>query len=269
MTDEIAQRNRLTLEELTGFLELSLECAERACTNGLRFDFYEPRHRYAMLLLWAILDHARDVLALGRGARHGAVPLITRSALDAYADIANLGDDPDYWQHLAAADLSKWKPLLERASAGKNPVLKALSEDELLPVGRRHNAQELKALQAKGVEKLDIQERFRRAGLTNEYEATYAILSAEAHNNVSSLQSRYIDWDENRAWLVGAGQQSSHRHHYEEACTLTMGEIVIQSIEKVLELLGHGIAVMGPARLQLEQIWKRAQAEDTMSCRAG
>lgn len=257
-------QTRLSLEELTNLLGLSLECAERACANGLRFDFYEPRHRYAVLLFRAVLDHASDIVALNKATRFGAVAIITRSALDAYADIANLGDHANYWEHLAAADASSWKPLLERASQGKNAVLRALSEAEVLPVGRRQNAQELKALQAKGVEKLDIAERFRRAGLTNEYQATYAILSAEAHNNVSGLQSRYIEWDEGSAWIVDVGQESRHRHYYETACTLTMGEIVIQSAEKVLKLLGHGIAVMGPARLQLEQIWARAQAEETM-----
>jgi hypothetical protein len=265
MTNETSPEKRLTLEELNGFLELSLGCAEQAYANGLRFDFYEPRHRYAVLLLRVVLDHARDVVALNKAARCGGVALITRSALDAYADIANLGDHANYWEHLVAADASSWKPLLERASQGKNPVLKALSEDEVFPMGRHHYAQELKALQAKGVKKLDIQDRFRRAGLTNEYEATYAILSAEAHNNVSGLQSRYIDWDENSAWIIDIGEESRHRHHYETACTLTMSEIVIQSTEKVLQLLGHGTAVMSPARSQLDQIWSRAQAVESHS----
>ena len=165
---------RLTLGELTSFLELSLECAERACTNGLRFDFYEPRHRYSVLLLWAVLDYARDVVALGRAARYVAISIVTRSALDAYTDVANLGDHPDYWQHLVAADASKWKQLLERASRGGNPLLRALGEDELLPVGRRTKAQELRVLQAKGIDKLDIDARFKRAQLTNEYESMYA-----------------------------------------------------------------------------------------------
>ncbi len=262
MTNKNAPTKRLTLEELSGFLELSLECAERACTNGLRFDFYEPRHRYSILLLWAVLEHARDIVALNSAARYSAISLITRSALDAYTDIANLGDHADYWQHLAAADASKWKQLLERASHGKNPVLRAFSQDELLPIGRRHTAQELKALEAKGINKLGIDERFRRAGLTHEYESMYAILSAEVHNNVSSLQSRYVDWDEARVWVVAPGEISRHSHQYEDACTLTMSEIVIQSTEKVLTLLGHGTAVMAPARLQLERIWKRAQAEE-------
>ena len=140
--------------------------------------------------------------------------------------------------------------------------MKPLSEDELLPVGRRQNAQELKVLQARGVDKLDIEERFRRAGLANEYESMYAMLSAEAHNNVSGLQSRYVDWDESRAWIVDVGEESRHRHRYEKACALTMSEIVIQAMEKVLTLFGHGTAVMAPARSQLEQIWKRAQAEE-------
>jgi hypothetical protein len=267
MTNDSAQPEPLTMEELSSFLELSLECAERACANGLRFDFYDPRHRYSILILRAVLDYARGIVALNRAARYSGVAPITRSALDAYTDIANLGDHPDYWQHLAAADASSWKQLLERASHGKNPVLRAFSRDELFPIGRRHTAQELKALEARGIDKLGISERFQQAGLTHEYESVYAILSAEMHNNVSSLQSRYIDWDESRAWVVAPGETSRHSHHYEDACTLTMSEIVIQSTEKVLTLLRHGTAVMSPARSQLEQIWKRAQTEESSGAR--
>ena len=263
MADNNAADEPITLPELTALLELSLDCAVRACTNGFRFDFDEPRYRYSILLLWTVLDYARDVMALSLAARYGAISIITRSALDAYADIANLGDHPDYWRHLVAADASKWKQLLERASSGKNPVLNDLSADELLPIGRQKYAQELKALQAKGVKKLDIDERFKRAGLTNEYESLYAILSAEAHNNVSGLQSRYIDWDETSAWIISYGDASSRSHHYQEPCTLTMSEIVIQSTEKVLALLGHGTAVMSAARSQMEDIWKRVQANET------
>ena len=92
----------------------------------------------------------------------------------------------------------------------------------------------------------------------------YSLLSSEVHNNISGLQSRYIDWDEKSAWLVPTGETSRHSHHYEDACTLTMSEIVIQSTEKVLRLLGHGTAVMSPARSQLECIWKRARAEEAI-----
>jgi hypothetical protein len=251
----------VTLKELIEFLKLSIRCAVRAC-DGLRYDFYTPTDRYAVLLLYATLDHGRSVIALAEAGTYTAIPIVTRTALDAYADIANLCDHPRYWENLKAADASKWKPLLERASQGDNPVLKAFSEDELLPIGRRHNSQELKELRARGVESLGIETRFERAGLTNEYESMYAILSAEAHNNVSNLQSRYIDWNDERAWITKQGEVSAHQHHYERPCTLTMSEIVIRSAEKVLRLCGHGAAVLCEANTELERISAIALAED-------
>jgi hypothetical protein len=254
----------VNLNELTALLELSLECAARAYSNGLRFDYRDLRERYSVLLLWAVLDYAHDIIALIRARRYGAISLITRSALDAYADIANLGDHHDYWEHLAVADASKWKQLHEAAGGG-NPMLKDLRESELFPVARRKNAKELKALKKKGVRMLEIGERFELAGLTNEHESGYAILSSEVHNNVSHLQSRYIDSDETGSWLIAPGRTSSHSQRYEDAGTLHMSEIVILSTEKVLRLLGHGTAVMRPASSQLERIWRRVQAQDAKS----
>jgi hypothetical protein len=140
-------------------------------------------------------------------------------------------------------------------------VLKGFSQDVLLPVGRRKYASELKALRAKGVQTLEIAERFERAGLTHEYESVYSILSDEAHNNLSVLQSRYVDWDENGAWIVRQGEISKHAHHYELPCTLTMSEIVLRSTEKLLRLFGHGVAVVSQPLRELELIWARAQAE--------
>ena len=251
----------LTLDELIGFLELCVRSAVTACP-ALRYDPHEPRDRFAVLLLFAVLDQARAVLTLARAGAVTAIPIIARSALDAYIDIVNLVDHPRYWENLIAVDAEKWKGLLERTSQGGNPMLKGLSHDMLLPAGRRKYARELKALRAKGVQSLGIAERFDRAGLTHEYESVYSILSDEVHNNVSVLQSRYIDWDENEAWIVRQGEVSTHAHNYELPCTLTVGEIVLRSTEKLLRLFGHGIAVVSQPLRDLEVIWARAQAED-------
>jgi hypothetical protein len=252
----------ITLTELVEFLKLSIDCAVRACA-GLRYDFYAQRDRYAVLLLYAVIDDARAVVALAKAGTHSVIPIVTRSALDAYADIANLCDHADYWKYLEEADASKWKKLLEHASRGDNPALKNLSEDNVFPIGRRQYSQDLKTLRAQGVGSLGIETRFERAGLTNEYESIYGLLSAEVHNNISTLQSRYLDWDDDRAWITAHGESSDHQHHYEPPCTLTMSEIVIRSTEKVLRLFGHGIAVLSAANSELERIWKLAQVEDT------
>ncbi len=154
----------LTLDELLAFLRQTIQAGESICP-GLRYDFYAQRDRYSALLYYAILDHARSIAALADAKTYSAIPIVTRSALDAYADIANLADHVKYWEHMEEADASKWKPLLERASRGGNPALRGLAESDLLPQGRRQFSKDLKELRARGVSTLGAEERFQRAGL--------------------------------------------------------------------------------------------------------
>jgi len=63
------------------------------------------------------------------------------------------------------------------------------------------------------------------------------------------------------------GETSSHSHEYEMPCTLATGEIVLRSTEKVLRLFRHGVAVLAPGFKELDQLWQRAQAEETQDTR--
>jgi hypothetical protein len=256
----------VSLEGLLDFLNLSIDSSVRAC-GAFRCDVSDPRDRYAILLLYALTDHARTVLGLARAGLFTGIGPITRSAIDAYADLCNVCDYPRYFKHLDAASTFHWKKILERASAGRIAALRALTESELLQVGRKKFAEELRELEAQGVRPLAIDERFERAKLTVEHQSLYAILSAEAHNNITELRSRYIDGDEEEAWLVRPGQFSRHDHNYGRPCTLTMGEMVVKGTEKVLRLFGHGVAVISNAGRELERIAGLAQAEEEREAR--
>ncbi len=262
MDDQGSAVPQITVEELVAFLDLTIDCAIKAC-SALRYNFYDPRDRFSVLLVYAVIDDARAVLALVRAGALAGTPIVTRSALDAYADIANLSDHPEYWQSLQVADAEKWKKLLERASQGENPVLKQITLSASLPIGRKQNARELDQLRLEGGKSLGIGERFKKAGLTDEYESVYAILSSEAHNNVSYLQSRYIDYDDQSAWITTPVETSRHAQRDGRSTLLTMGEIVLRSAEKVLRLFGHGIAVLSTAERELQRIWQFAHAEES------
>jgi hypothetical protein len=253
---------RVTLAELLAFVELTIQRFSEVRTRGLRCDLDNPRHRYSVLLLYAVLDYARSVTALANAGAFAGIPVIARSALDAYVDICNLCDHADYWRTLEAVDAAKWKALLERASAGGYPALEGLRKDALFPVARRKYAKELKQLRAEGIKTLEIYERFDKAGLKNEHGSIYAILSDATHNNLSGLRSRYMDYDDTEAWLVESGEVSRHSHHYELPSTLTTGEIVLNSIEKVLRQFGHGVAALGPAFRKLDRLWERLRTEE-------
>lgn len=154
------------------------------------------------------------------------------------------------------------KKLWEAASPGKIAALKALSESELLPAGRRKNAEDLRALAAQNVKSLEMEERFELAELTDAYRSLYAILSAEVHNNISGLEVRYMDREGEEGVLVRPGAFARRDPNYGRPCTLTMGEMVVKSTEEVLRMFGHGVAVISSAGRELERIATLAQAED-------
>jgi hypothetical protein len=114
----------------------------------------------------------------------------------------------------------------------------------------------------RGFSKLDIKERFERAGLTDEYDSVYQMLSAEAHNNISHLRSRYFCLIDDRIVLRKTVKGMLPGHRYEHACTLSISEIVIRSTEKLLRRCGHGVAVLSDANRKLERKQQLARAQD-------
>ncbi len=236
----------VSLPELVELLRLCISRVEVAVPE-MRASFYNPTDRYAVALLLAVTDYARCNVALAGAKSFSAIPGVTRSALDAYADIANLCDHSAYWKHLEAADSSSWNLVLQAASRGDNPFLKGVSESEYLLDGRAYYGKRQRSLESVGVKKLQIKERFQKAGLRHEYESAYSLLSAEAHNNVSSLVSRYFDISDDAIEIRKSDRGNLRSHHYELPCTLMMSEILLRSTEKVLQHCGHGIAVLSEA----------------------
>jgi Family of unknown function (DUF5677) len=251
------------LPELLGLLRLCIRSVEAAIPH-IRFDAYDPTDRYLMAMLLAVKDYAIGVIALGEANTTAALPGTVRSALDAYVDIANLCDHSDYWQHLEAADANSWSKLLQAASRAKNPLLKALSESESLAVGRSRYADRLRELASRGITKLEIGDRFKKAGLENEWESAYSVMSAEAHNNVSHLLTRYFDFGSDELVLLDAGMRGSAAPRFDLSNTLLMSDILLHSTEKVLRHCGHGVAVLAGARSQFEPLAERIMKADDL-----
>jgi uncharacterized protein DUF5677 len=249
------------LPELLGVLQLCVNSVEAAIPQ-IRFDITDPTERYLIVMLLAVKDYARGVIALADAKTAVAMPGTVRSALDAYVDIANLCDHVEYWKHLEAADANSWSQLLQAASRPDNPFLKAIRESESLPTGRSHYAKRLKKLSALGISKLDIGERFKLAGLKHEYESAYSLMSAEAHNNVSHLLNRYFDLNGPEIALRHADKETLDSPQFDLSNTLLMSDILLHSTEKVLRHCGHGVAVLAPARRQFEPLANRVLKAD-------
>lgn len=104
-----------------------------------------------------------------------------------------------------------------------------MSESELLVPGPRHYSGTKRALETDGIRKMDNKERFAKAGLRNDLESFYALLSADVHNNVSDVVNRFFDIQDDRIVLREQTREHTPTPHFELPCTLTMAEIVLRA----------------------------------------
>jgi hypothetical protein len=241
----------VTTSELLDLLATSIRCAERVREN-LRFDFYNSQQKVCIGLFQAVIEYAKAVHEIVLRRLFYAPTALHRAALEAYVDIVNASEDRGYCEHLEAADSLSWKRLLERASAESNPLLKEIAEAEFFETARRMHSERVRQLEKKGVKKLEPAERFQLAGMTDEYEAAYAMLSAEAHNNVSFITNHYFDVRAEPPMLRIPGSRPTSGAPV--AVTLNMAEIALSSTDRVLCLCGHGTAVLASTRRELERI---------------
>lgn len=246
--------SRISLNELKAFIDVCIRCAEVAIAN-LRFDPRDPVHQLLIGLLYATVDYAGSVSALIAAQSYKGIPALARSAMYAYVDVVNLCGRSGYREQLELLDDFQWKKILERASAGDNPYLASLSHSDLLVPGRKLHARQLKEAQERQVKKLEIDDRFRLAGLHHEYESAYSLLSADAHNAPSSVRM-YFDstYDPPR---LRPRRREAENGVFVRSGSMMVAETVLQATEKVLGSLQHGMAVMGEARREFERLCDR------------
>jgi hypothetical protein len=230
----------------------------------LRFDPWNATHSLLVGLVCAVLDYAHSTSALIVACSYRGIPALARSTLYAYVDIINLCERPGYCEQLDYLDDLHWKSLSERASAGNNPYLTPLLRSEVFLHGRRLNAASVKAAEKKQVTRLEIGARFELAGLTDEYESGYKLLSAEAHNSPSNARMYFdflVDPPRLRAW----DHDDEGPRLFTLSGSMMVLETVIKATEKVLEYLGHGVAVMADARREFERLLDRVGVDSPSS----
>jgi hypothetical protein len=241
------------LELITPLLRLAVSRASQAAEH-LRFSFGVETELACAVLLLATIDHGRSVLALLAAKAYPGIPVIGRSAVEAYIDICNLCSKPGHWRHLDADGVARFTEYDRLASSGENPILAPLTQMPEIDELRRYYARRRQALGKQKIKKLRIIDKFERAKMMAAYNSYYGMMSSETHNGLENLKSRYVDMDDERLRLRRPGEQGGHR--YEAPVSLTVSEIIVRGTEKVLVHFGHGTAVMAEASMELERITK-------------
>jgi hypothetical protein len=208
----------------------------------------EPSNVYALMLYFTLIECARSILVLRQHSLIAGVSGIARCALDAFVDLKNLLRFPTYWRNLEAADAAAWKKILETASVPTNQFLSAISNDPRLPWFRKEIKKRLAAAATNNAPTLDAETRFEKASLTAEYKALWRFLSADHHNNISSLRFRHTQRrggkEELKLYSGGGG--------YSGSVALTLSEMIMFASEYLHDEFGTGIGSVRGIRAIVE-----------------
>ena len=189
-----------TLDALSACLQA---CGERASRQG--FSFGEPQHAAAVSLLGSILELAADVLDLLKRGKAIAPKILLRSLLEAFVELVNVTEDPDYLGSMRYAQLVALQKLVNVATGpdqAQNPFFADLLSNEATAERRAEIALELAELESQGIRELNIWARFKLAGERDRYEAIYRLLSQQAHHSLNALGDRHVVEQEGQPALV-------------------------------------------------------------------
>ncbi|MGO7981461.1 DUF5677 domain-containing protein [Rhizobium johnstonii] len=142
-----------------------------------------------LLSLYAtIIEQIDSIIVLRQRGISPGVDVILRAVLEAYVDLKNLAADPGYRDMMIGEYHRQWVKLAEAGIKGGNPYLASFDGNEEAAKRLAHHKGEA----AKLPSSLSVFDRFRLAGLTDEYRSIYNSLCNESHNNVRALISRHF-----------------------------------------------------------------------------
>jgi Family of unknown function (DUF5677) len=177
------------LEHLRKLHDASVKLADGFTIKGL-----DAGQRARLVLYGRMVELAGSFAVLGEAKSWTGMEAIGRSFLEAYVDFQNVAEDDKYVLFLELKAVTVQQRRLKAAVENReNKYLDGVRElpdiDKVIS-DQQTRIEKLKELGAKDLTKKDA---FERAGAADIYEAIYASLSDEAHNNIATLYSRGVE----------------------------------------------------------------------------
>jgi hypothetical protein len=183
------------MEYLEFLKNLHDECLE--LSKEIRFDEKNPRQLHLIGLYGSVIELSFCVIVLINERLQIGVPCLFRSILETFVEFNNLYVEAEYGYNMEASFNKEWCKVLREAKKNTNPYLSEYNKSDKLDSLILEHEKELKSLIDRGYHPLNIYERFKKAGMTNEYNSLYNFLSRDAHSNISALIGRHYEVDGN------------------------------------------------------------------------
>ncbi len=147
-----------------------------------------PTHRYGVAIYATLIEYARSSIVLFEQNSPWGVESILRSMLEAYFDLVNLHNAPDYYKRLEVNSSLQAGRLEKEIINASNPYVPEVTQE--IP---KIDFQSL--IQANGMGETKIYEKMKLANSEDVYRSIYWLLCQESHNNLFVLVERHFETD--------------------------------------------------------------------------
>ena len=159
--------------------------------SNLRFDKHSEVHRTLISIYATIVELTNSAIIIREGGAYTGMDTLLRSAMEAHVDLINLSNSDDYLKAMLAVYHKEWIRLAEDGVKGENPFLIYFKNDPEAQGKLDHHKAELKAFTDASAIPSNY-DKFKAAGMENEYRSIYNSLCNDSHNNIRALTSRHF-----------------------------------------------------------------------------
>lgn len=219
--------------------EILSDCLDSAIEFGgeLKFDASFLGNLCVVSLYMSMLELTAEILHLNREGPKTGIPIISRSILEAYVEIKNLVEDPQYLGVVERSWVLSWLNMMKSAKKG-NQYLVLMAQDGKLDANIVQHEAKLEELKAKGYKRITFKEKFQKAGLEEEYDSIYGWFSAYSHGGLQALIDRHIDVSAETTPKVNAFQDRPISEF--ETSLGTVCELIVRASDHVNSYLEAG-----------------------------
>ena len=224
--------NTMTTEPNISLISLKDSCnISEEYVGELKFNKTVDLDQVIICLYGSLIEFSTAIYTIAESRTLIAIDPIFRCILEIYVDLKNLLDDNSYLYHMQFSYHQEWLNVLQNSQSG-NPYLSDLANMDNLNEEIMKISKEKKDIKKQGGKHLNVYQRFKLAGMVDEYNSIYNFLCCESHNNIRALINRHIDIDrEQNDFQINihhtkGSQEFNHYYVQTAKFLLTLGEKV-------------------------------------------
>jgi hypothetical protein len=170
-------------------------------TKKLKYDSHEGQDVWAMSLHGSIIEYSHSCLVLMNSELYSSIPIITRSSLEALAALKLTLQNKDNYKFLFAKYYKQKYDNFRQLRNVESLKVIQMPDEDMQEIELEARAQ-LEACKLEKYNPLGVIDTMNKSKMSVHHITLYRSLCSSAHNNITSLEDRHIEKNDDAYGVV-------------------------------------------------------------------